>query len=72
MYVRVEACLALFSRHKNKGILNCNEKWILFDLLFVFNVFDNRSRSASWLDPGSAIKQCPKRKKTSKKVMVTV
>lgn len=65
--VRVETCLALLNRHTNEGILNrivtCDEKWILFD---------NRKRSASWLDPGSAPKQCPKRKLTPRKVMVTV
>ena len=65
--VRVETCRALLNRHTNEGILNrivtCDEKWILFD---------NRKRSASWLDPGSAPKQCPKRKLTPKKVMVTV
>ena len=65
--VRVEACLALLNRHTNEGILNrivtCDEKWILFD---------NRKRSASWLDPGSVPKQCSKRKLTPRKVMVTV
>ena len=65
--VRVETCLALLNRHTNEGILNrivtCDEKWILFD---------NRKRSASWLDPGSAPIQCPKRKLTPRKVMVTV
>ena len=65
--VRVETCLALLNRHTNEGILNrivtCDEKWILFD---------NRKRSASWLNPGSVPKQCPKRKLTPRKVMVTV
>ncbi|XP_050663955.1 histone-lysine N-methyltransferase SETMAR-like [Leptidea sinapis] len=48
--VRIETCLVLLNRHTNEGILNrivtCDEKWILFD---------NRKRSASWLDPGSAV-----------------
>ncbi|CAH0690202.1 unnamed protein product [Spodoptera exigua] len=64
--VRVETCFALLNRHTNGGILNrivtCDEKWILFD---------NRKRSARWLDPGSAPKQCPKRKLTPRKVMAT-
>ncbi|XP_045542116.1 histone-lysine N-methyltransferase SETMAR-like [Papilio machaon] len=65
--VRVKTCLALINRHTNEAILNrivtCNEKLILFD---------NCKLSASWLDPGSAPKQCPKRKHTPRKVMVTV
>ncbi|XP_045446270.1 histone-lysine N-methyltransferase SETMAR-like [Melitaea cinxia] len=64
--VSVETCLALLNRHTNEGILNriatCDEKWILFD----------DKCSASWLDPGSLPKKCPKRKITPKKVIVTV
>ena len=41
--------------------------------LYIWRIlFDNRKRSASWLDPGSAPKQCPKQKLTTRKVMVTV
>jgi len=53
--------------YTNEGILNrivtYDEKWILFNI---------RKRSASWLDPGSAPKQCFKRQLTTRKVMVTV
>ncbi|XP_045455663.1 histone-lysine N-methyltransferase SETMAR-like [Melitaea cinxia] len=60
--IRIETCLALLNRHTNEGILNrivtCDEKWILFD---------NRKCSASWLDPGSVPKQCPKQKVTLRK-----
>ncbi|XP_045449637.1 histone-lysine N-methyltransferase SETMAR-like [Melitaea cinxia] len=65
--IRAETCLALLNRHANEGILNgivfYDEKWILFD---------NHKCSASWLDPGSVPKQCPKRKMIFKKVMVAV
>ncbi|XP_045446564.1 histone-lysine N-methyltransferase SETMAR-like [Melitaea cinxia] len=60
--IRVETCFALLNRHTNEGTFNrivtCDEKCILFD---------NRKRSASWLDPGSVPKQCPKRKMTLRK-----
>ncbi|CAF4830065.1 unnamed protein product [Pieris macdunnoughi] len=50
-----------------KSILNrivtCDEKWILYD---------NRKRSAQWLDPGQPAKSCPKRKLTPKKLLVSV
>ncbi|CAK1585379.1 unnamed protein product [Parnassius mnemosyne] len=64
--IRFETCLAqlaqIYEEILNR-IVTCDEKWILFD---------NRKRSASWLDPGSAPKHCRKRKLTPRKVMVTV
>lgn len=64
---RVDCCVTLLNRHNNEGILNriitCDEKWVLYD---------NRKRSAQWLDPGQPAKSCPKRKLTPKKLLVSV
>jgi histone-lysine N-methyltransferase SETMAR len=63
---RYEFCSALLLRNKNDpfpdSIVTCDEKWILYD---------NRRRSAQWLDRGEAPKHFPKPKLHPKKVMVT-
>ncbi|XP_045445735.1 histone-lysine N-methyltransferase SETMAR-like [Melitaea cinxia] len=62
--IRVETCLALLNTRRHiESYCYLWQKWILID---------NRKRSASRLDPGSVPKQCPKRKVTLKKVMVTI
>lgn len=64
---RYEVCSALLLRNKNDPFLDrivtCDEKWILYD---------NRRRSAQWLDHDEAPKHFPKPKLHQKKVMVTV
>lgn len=64
---RLEACLALLSRHKSDPFLNrivtCDEKWIKYD---------NRKRSAQWLDKDEAPKHTSKPKIHQKKLMVSV
>uniref|UniRef100_A0A5S6Q1Y9 HTH_48 domain-containing protein n=1 Tax=Trichuris muris TaxID=70415 RepID=A0A5S6Q1Y9_TRIMR len=64
---RYEVCSALVLRNKNEPFLDrivtCDEKWILYD---------NRKRSAQWLDRGAAPKQFPKPNQHQRKVMVSV
>lgn len=64
---RFKVSSSLFLRNKNDPFLNrivtCDEKWILYD---------NRRRSAQWLDHDEAPKHFPKPKLHQKKVMVTV
>lgn len=64
---RFDACLSLLSRNKNDPFLHrivtCDEKWILYD---------NRKRSAQWLDANEPPKHCPKSNFHGKKLMVTV
>ncbi|XP_075862154.1 histone-lysine N-methyltransferase SETMAR isoform X2 [Microcebus murinus] len=64
---RLEACLCLLSRHKGEPflhrIITCDEKWILFD---------NRKRSARWLDKDEVPKHSPKLHNPQKKLMVSV
>lgn len=64
---RFEACLSLLSRHKGEPflhrIITCDEKWILFD---------NRKRSAQWLDKDEVPKHTPKPNIHQKKLMVSV
>lgn len=64
---RFEVSSALLLRNKNDPFLDrivtCDEKWILYD---------NRRRSAQWLDRDEAPQHFPKPKLHQKKVMVTV
>ena len=64
---RFEVSSALLLRNQNDPFLNriitCDEKWILYD---------NRRRSAQWLDYGQAPQHFAKPKLHQKKVMVTV
>ena len=64
---RFEICSALDLRNKNDPfldrIITCDEKWILYD---------NRKRSARWLDSNEAPKRFPKPKTHQKKIMVTM
>lgn len=64
---RFEVCSSLLVRHKNEPFLDrivtCDEKWI---------VYDNRRRSAQWLDIDEPPKHFPKRNLHQKKVMVSV
>jgi len=64
---RYEICSANHLRNKNDPFLDrivtCDEKWILYD---------NRRRSAQWLDKDEVPKHFPKPKLTPRKVMVTV
>ncbi|XP_076673232.1 histone-lysine N-methyltransferase SETMAR-like [Andrena cerasifolii] len=64
---RLEACLMLLSRHKSDPFFNrivtCDEKWIQYD---------NRKRSAQWLDKDELLRHTPKRNIHRKKLMVTV
>lgn len=64
---RFEVSSALLLRNKSDPFLDrivtCDEKWILYD---------NRRRSAQWLDSGEAPHHFPKPKLHQKKVMVTV
>ena len=64
---RFEVSSALLLRNKNDPFLDrivtCDEKWILYD---------NRRRSAQWLDRDEAPHHFPKPKLHQKKVMVTV
>ena len=64
---RFEVSSALLLRNKNDPFLDrivtCDEKWILYD---------NRRRSAQWLDNNEAPQHFPKPNLHQKKVMVTV
>jgi [histone H3]-lysine36 N-dimethyltransferase SETMAR len=64
---RFEIASSLISRHKNDPFLDrivtCDEKWILYD---------NRRRSAQWLDHDQAPQHFPKPNLHQKKIMVTV
>ncbi|RLU17526.1 hypothetical protein DMN91_009761 [Ooceraea biroi] len=64
---RLETCISLLSRHNNDGILHrivtCDEKWILYD---------NRRRSAQWLNVNEPPKRMPKPNLHPKKIMVSV
>jgi len=64
---RMEICTSLLLRQKTNGILHrivtCDEKWILYD---------NRRRSAQWLDAKEAPKHMPKPNLHPKKIMVSV
>lgn len=64
---RFEICSSLLLHNETDPFLNriitCDEKWILYD---------NRRRSAQWLDADEAPKQLPKPTLHPKKVMVTV
>ena len=64
---RFEVSSALLLRNKNDPFLDrivtCDEKWILYD---------NRRRSAQWLDRDEAPQHFPKPKLHQKKVMVSV
>lgn len=64
---RLEVSSALILRNKNdpflERIVTCDEKWILYD---------NRRRSAQWLDHYEAPRHFPKPNLHQKKVMVTV
>jgi histone-lysine N-methyltransferase SETMAR len=64
---RFEVCSSLLLRNKNdpflKRIITCDEKWILYD---------NRRRSAQWLDADETPKHMPKPSLHPKKTMVTV
>lgn len=64
---RFEVSSALILRNKNdpflERIVTCDEKWILYD---------NRRRSAQWLDHDEAPRHFPKRNLHQKKIMVTV
>ncbi|CAK9826443.1 Histone-lysine N-methyltransferase SETMAR [Anthophora retusa] len=64
---RYEACSAFLLCNKNDPFLHrlvtCDEKWIMYD---------NRRRSAQWLDHDEKPKHFPKPKLHQRKVMVTV
>jgi histone-lysine N-methyltransferase SETMAR len=64
---RYEVCFTLLLRNKNDPFLDrivtCDEKLILYD---------NRRRSAQWLDKVEAPKYFPKPKMHQKKVTVTL
>jgi len=64
---RFEVCTSLLARNKRDSFLHrvvtCDEKWILYD---------NRRRSAQWLDKDEAPKHMPKPSLHPRKVMVTV
>ena len=65
--LRLEICSSLLTRNQNDPfldlIITCDEKWILYD---------NRRRSAQWLDRDEAPKHMPKPNLHPKKIMVTV
>ena len=67
MALRMEICSSLLSRNRSDPFLHrivtCDEKWILYD---------NRRRSAQWLDADEPPKHMPKPSLHPKKVMVTV
>lgn len=64
---RLEISSSLISRHAYdpflERIVTCDEKWILYD---------NRRRSAQWLDKNEEPKPMPKPNLHAKKIMVTV
>jgi len=64
---RYEVCSTLLLRNKNDPFLDrivtCDEKWILYD---------NRRRSAQYLDRGESPQPFPKPKLHQRKTMVTV
>jgi len=64
---RYEICSALLLRNQTEPFLDrivtCDEKWILYD---------NRKRSAQWLNRDQRPKSFPKQSLHTKKVMVTV
>ena len=66
MKKRFDVCIFLLSRNEGEPVLyrivTCDEKWILYD---------NRKRSASWLDKDEAPKHNPKPNIHQKKLMVT-
>ena len=64
---RFDVCFSSLIRNKRnsflESIVTCDEKWILYD---------NRRRSAQWLDHGEAPKHIPKPVLHPRKVMVSV
>lgn len=64
---RFEICNSLLLRNEREPFLHrivtCDEKWVLYD---------NRRRSAQWLDANEKPKQMPKAPLHPKKVMITV
>lgn len=64
---RLEISSSLLSRHNNEGLLHrlitCDEKWILYD---------NRRRSAQWLDADEAPKHMPKPNLHPRMILVSV
>jgi len=64
---RYKVCSALLLRKNNDPLLDrivtCGEKWILYD---------NRRRSAQWLNRGEALQHFPKPKLHQRKTMMTV
>lgn len=66
-YQRLEVCSSLLLRNNHERfidrIVTCDEKWVLYD---------NRKRSAQWLDIGQPPKRVPKPQLHQKKVMLSV
>lgn len=66
-YCRLQVSSSLLLRNRNDPflhrIITCDEKWILYD---------NRRRSAQWLDKDEAPKHFPKRSLHPKKTMMTL
>lgn len=64
---RYEICSSLLRRNESDPFLDrivtCDEKWVLYD---------NRKRSAQWLDKNESPKQFPQSKFHQKKIMLTV
>lgn len=64
---RFEICSSLVIRNRNdpflSRIVTCDEKWVLYD---------NRRRSAQWLDADEKPKHVPKQSLHPKKTMITV
>ena len=64
---RLSACSAHVIRHKNVSFLDrivtCDEKWVLYN---------NRKRSARWLNNDEAPKHMPKSQIHQRKVLLTV
>ncbi|MBJ5486943.1 hypothetical protein JGG36_24470, partial [Salmonella enterica subsp. enterica serovar Meleagridis] len=67
MKSRLQVSTSLLARDRNapflKRVVTCDEKWILYD---------NRRRSAQWLDDAEAPKHLPKPTLHPKKIMVIV
>ena len=63
---RFEICSSLILRNRNdqflSRIVTCDEKWVLYD---------NRRRSAQWLDADEKPKHVPKPNLHPKKIMIT-